>query len=828
MLLRPFLLAAAALVLLAPRASAQNVLINEFMASNDTTISDPDFGESGDWIEIANLEDFSVDLTGFYLTDDLDKPTKWRIPDGTQIPRNGYLLFWADDKETGVHTNFKLSGSGEFVGLFSPSVTPVDTLSYGDQETDVSYGRYPDVGGAFAFFAAPTPGAANDTEPSGGVAEMPTVSLAGGFHSGAQTVTLSLRGVPADATVRYTLDGSPPTEDSPAYSEPLVFDATGVLRAATFAPGALPSPIVTRTYLIDEDSSIAVVTLVTDPDNFFSNEAGIYVRGTNGIVGRCSNSPVNWNQDWERPVHVGFYEPDGSEGFAMDAGVKIFGGCSRLYPQKSLVLKARGRYGSEAIEYQVFPNLDLDRFDDLVLRSSAQDWYRTMFRDGMIQTLTQGRMNLDTQAYRPAIVFLNGEYWGIHNLREQMNADWAAAHYDVKDDEVELMDGAKAQLRDRSEHYDALLDYLGANDLASGEAYAYVQTQIDVDEYLDYQIAQIYSANSDWPGNNLKLWRPLEEGGRWRWMLFDTDFGFGGNGNGLYSSNTLAHATEPNGPDWPNPPWSTYLFRSLLKNDTFRHAFIQRMAAHMNTTYDRDRVLSVIDSLGTNIASEIPRHKDRWTASISFGSSWDDLVEIMREFARRRPSSMRAHMYEYFSEVSGSAWLNLEASEGGQVLAEGVAMPRGAFRSVFYRDVPVTLTAVPDEGYVFTGWQGASGSADPVTSVTLSGQATLTATFALETAAEDAGEAPINRLGENHPNPFGASAQIEVEHARAGHLSLRVYDLLGREMMTLVDEDKPAGTHRFTLDAGTLSSGVYIYAMESDGFRASRRMVVLK
>ena len=175
-----------------------------------------------------------------------------------------------------------------------------------------------------------------------------------------------------------------------------------------------------------------MISLVTDPAGFFSDETGIYVEGTNGIPGRCGADPVNWNQDWERPVHFSFFEPDGAGGFdlALDqgAGVEIFGGCSRIYPQKSLTLRARGRYGASDCAYRFFPELDIESFDDLILRSSAQDWWRTMFRDGMIQTLTR-HMDIDGQAYRPTVVFLNGEYWGIHNLREKLNEDYLAGHY---------------------------------------------------------------------------------------------------------------------------------------------------------------------------------------------------------------------------------------------------------------------------------------------------------------------------------------------------------------------------------------------------------------
>lgn len=798
------------------------VFVNELLASNSTVVADPDFGDFADWIELYNAEPDAVDLSGYTLTDDLEEPDRWQIPDGTIIPAGGFLLIWADDEDTGLHTDFKLSAGGEQVGLYAPDGTAVDTLTYGEQTTDISLGRSPDGGQSFQLFETPTPGASNSTDSSGGIAEAPAASLAGGFYAGPQAVTLTAA---SDATIRFTRDGTPPTEDSPVYTESITFTETGVLRAIAFQPERLPSPVVTRTFFIDEAVTVPVVSLVTDPANFFSDTSGIYVEGTNGIPGRCRNDPVNWNQDWEHPVHVAFYEPDGTLGFEQGMGVQIFGGCSRIYPQKSLALYARGRYGASKVEYRVFPDLDIDVFDDLVLRSSAQDWWRTMFRDAAIQTMAEG--DLDKQAYRPAIVFLNGDYWGIHNLREKLNEDYVAAHYGIDDDDVELLDAGKGDPRDDSPHYDALLDYLAANDITQPQHYTYVQTQMEVEAYLDYVIAEIYSANADWPGNNLKLWRPNESDGRWRWMFFDLDFGFGGNANGEALDNTLALALDPAGPPWPNPPWSTFLFRRLMENDTFRSTFIQRLAARSATTYAPARVLSIIDSLQAGIAAEIPRHKARWPQSISFGPSWDALVDEMRDFTRNRPVQMRGHVVETLG-VAGSAALELETTEGGRVLAEGVPLPRGASRLPFYREVPLRLEALPDEGYRFVGWTEAVTSEDAAISVVLTGTTSLAATFAFGTEAED-DEAPAQaRLAQNYPNPFRAQTQIEVTHPETGLLTVAVYDLLGREVVRLVDEHRVAGTYTLVLDAATLSSGVYAYAMASGDTHAVRRMVVLR
>ncbi len=835
LLLSALLVSGAAL--LSP-ATAQSVVISEVLASNSAGLVDPDFGAASDWIELHNPSGEAVDLGGSTLTDRFGEPAKWRIPDGTTIPAGGFLLLWADDEDTAgtaLHTNFRLSAGGEEVGLFDASGAVLDTLSFGAQANDVSYGRLP--GGGTAFFDTPTPGTANTTAAT---TLAPVASLASGFYGAGAIASFS---APEAATVRYTSDGTLPTETSPVLDGPLALTQTITIRAAAFVTGREPSSVVTRAYFVDEATALPVVSLVTDPAGFFSDQDGIYVEGTNGIPGRCRSTPVNWNQDWERPVHLSFFEPDGMGGQTLalehGAGVKIFGGCSRIYPQKSLTLHARGEYGAARFEHRFFPELDIESFDEVILRSSAQDWWRTMFRDGMIQTLTR-HMDLDGQAYRPAAVFLNGEYWGLHNIREKLNEDYLAAHYDVGDDDVEIIEGTWGG---QSAHYDALDDFLDANSLASPEAFAEVERRVDVDQYTDYLIAQIYAANGDWPGNNLKLWRPLAQDGRWRWMLFDTDFGFGGNSNGQTGSNILAQALAPGAPGWPNPPWSTKLFRALIENDGFRHTFIQRMAAHTGTTFDPQRTLGVIDSLKANIEAEIPRHKSRWAQSISFGRDWDTLVEIMRDFARRRKFAIRDHVIAEFPEVTGLQRLTVTAASGGRVFAEGVRMaplrldgtPEASgsdasgdiFSAVFYKGVPLELTAIADEGYVFAGWTGeTNASADTLVLSLGESEALLTATFALSTDAEPLASA-ASSLGA-YPNPASGDATIEARLGAPGDLSVRVFDMLGREVVVLARGPHAAGMHRLRLDAGALPAGVYSVLMTADGFRAARRLVVAR
>ena len=262
-----------------------------------------------------------------------------------------------------LHTNFRLSGAGEFIGLCDRSGTVVDSLTFGEQIRDISYGRQPDEGGHWRYFAEPTPGTPNNTVGFTQPAEPPIFSHDAGLYDDA--VPLALTPSSPHAYIHYTLDGSDPTESSAEYASPIVIDTTTVVRVRTFAPDLLPSPIITRTYLIGESFSLPVVSLATDPPNLWDEKTGIYVLGDD--YNPAFPHEANFYQDWERPVHIEYFEPDGSIGFRLDAGVKIHGNITRTYAQKSLRIHCRARYGAEEIAYRIFDDKPIDGFRTLIL-----------------------------------------------------------------------------------------------------------------------------------------------------------------------------------------------------------------------------------------------------------------------------------------------------------------------------------------------------------------------------------------------------------------------------------------------------------------------------
>jgi len=288
-------------LLLADPAQAQ-LVINEFMASNARTITD-DSGEYDDWIELHNPHDYPTNLSGLYLTDDFDNPTRWAFSD-TSIAGQGYLLIWADDDtaRAKLHASFKLKSGGGQIGLYDGS-SFIDSLTYGEQSTDISYGRYPDGSAAWQFFEVSTPGSANAfQEPY--IAEAPEFSIPGGFYRGTISVELSVSS--PTAAIRYTLDSSDPSEQSSLYIAPIVIDTTTIIRAKTFDALYQPSAVVTHSYLFNEGFSIATLSLVTNPPNLWGNDSGIY------------RNAREHGESWERPASIEFFEGEGSPGLNME------------------------------------------------------------------------------------------------------------------------------------------------------------------------------------------------------------------------------------------------------------------------------------------------------------------------------------------------------------------------------------------------------------------------------------------------------------------------------------------------------------------------------
>ncbi len=710
------------------------------------------------------------------------------------------------------HLNFKLSSEGETIILSDPDSVLVNEITFPFLKPDESYGRSEADENVFYIFQSPTPLGLNNTEGFTSRLADPEINLNGGAYPA--SIELSINGTSSGSIVHFTTDGSAPTENSEVFGvNPRTVSSTTTYKFIAIESGSLPSNVITQTYLIGEEHDLPIVSLSTHPDNLWSDQSGIYVEGTNGIEGNCTG-PRNWNQDWEIPINIELYETDGSLAFNSGAGAKIFGGCSRTNPAKSLSIFFRGEYGNSELNYKLFDEKDIDTFQAFVLRNSGNDFTsqgHSMFRDGLMKTLVEDA-DLDYQAFRPAVLYLNGEYWGIHNIREKINEHFIQSNSNADSDEIDLLEGEGWLIHGSADSYNEFISALGSADMSNMVEYQELENMIDIDNYIDYMTAQIYYANTDWPGNNIKFWRDRRINGKWRWILYDTDFGFGLSYGGHVDHNTLEFALDPVGPVWPNPPWSTFIFRKMNESPVFVEKFVNRMSDLMNTSFSTDFVHHVVDSLSSKIELEIPRHVEKWGVSVE---SWEAQVELLKNFAFERTGNMQTYlMGQYDLLPTSTITVNTSDENQGIVKVNRVIPDSYPWEGKYFREFSIPVTAIPKRGYKFTGWSGGSNS----TEHTIDGDTGSEYIANFEPVDGEITDIVINEIMYNDSEENESGDWIELYNSADYEIDLSGW--------TIKDDDN---THEFTFVNGTeISAGTFlivasdleefnsVYQLESD------------
>ncbi|MCB0531220.1 MAG: CotH kinase family protein [Lewinellaceae bacterium] len=522
-------------------------------------------------------------------------------------------------------------------------------------------------------------------------------SLPGGFYNQKPEVSLSA----GDATIYYTTDGSLPTIHSTRYTQPLRLEQTTVVRAIA-RRGKISGQAFARTYFVNEPvTNLPVISVAINPGILFHPERGIMMDGPDAKQNTMNKPGANFWTRREFACNVEIFESDKKCVHNSGSGFRLFGGYSRIYPQKSMVLVARSNYGKKFFRHRLFGADQPKKFKYLVLRNGGSDFDGAHFRDELMNRLTDG-WDLEKQAFRPALVYLNGQYWGIYHIREKINARFLEDHADVDRDSLDLMEHMINVRHGSSRHYRRLLDYIRANDLSDPKHYIWVQGQMDVSNFIDYQVAQIYCDNTD-AGGNIRYWRPKRAGGRWRWIMFDTDWGFGLYDPQAWQHDAIQFFTEPDGPRWPNPPWSTFLLRNLLRNKDFKRDFVNRLCDRLNTDFAAQKVLAEITWFEKTMGPDMPRHLQRWRLS---SLVWERNLSVLREFAAKRPDFLRSCLTKNF-DLGNTAGLQVAAAEGGTVLVnQCISVGAAGYTGTYFENMPVTLVAVPAYGYRFAGWEG--------------------------------------------------------------------------------------------------------------------------
>lgn len=752
------------------------MLINEVMSDNESAFADGE-GAFWDWIELYNPNDEAVDLAGYALSDDAAAPGKWRFP-AMLVQPHGFLLVYASNldrtnPEEPLHTSFRLSASGETVILSDSGLRPLDQLQVPSLASDQSIGRMPDGATELHLYhkTAVSPGGENAIASDAPVVLAPVFTPDGGFFEGPVEVTIA--GAEPDHVVRYTIDGSPATPVSPVLTGPLNLETTTVVRAiAMDAEGRWSAPEA-RTFFMGVQHDLPIVSLATVPSHLAFRNGYLYGLGSGVLSGQnqvLSNFPFygsNAWQDREIEVALEFFEPDQEVGLRQRAGMKIFGGWgSRGYPQKSFAMFARRAYGAGKFDHRVFPDQDVTEFEALVLRNSGNDNQSThqtpprppitafgptlsygsyfvngqftLLRDALMQRLVEGT-TLDTQACRPAVVYINGEYWGIYNIREKMNEYYVLSHHDRAAGSVDLIEGLGGVRAGTGTYYTQMRNYLSSRNLADDATYDFVAEQyLDIDNFIDYQMAVLYGGNFDI--GNVKCWRPRAARGRFRWLLYDQDYAFDLWPPEIYQPamardyadyrNMFRFYTTGTNPNvgWPNGAGQTLIFRSLLKNDRFKQRFIRRCTDLLNSLFREEQVDQTIQEMTAVIRPEIGAHLQRWSwdelVARAFGvphkpefqpfipATWEANINGLHDFAASRPAKIRQDCAQEFGLTGGEGDLEVRVQpEGaGRVVVNTLTVDEFPWQGIYFADIANTLRPVPNPGYRFVEWTMPGGA----------------------------------------------------------------------------------------------------------------------
>ena len=789
-------------------ADGNTVFINEVCAQNKSYPA-PDGGYY-DYIELYNSSmTAEVDLSGWGLTDKANTPYRFAFPEGTVLSPRGHLLVYCEGSaalsESMYLASFGLSANGETLLLTDASGQQIDTLTFGVLETDHSYGRKPDGSESCAEMSL-TPGQMNAMAVV--YVPEPEFSAESGFYN--EGFDVSLYGAEG-YEIYYTLDGSDPSASDTAIlydgSAIAVYDPSGqpnvhaahafddgptamslyeydipakpvdkamILRACAKGPNNMCSDIVTRSYFVGhtgEDTyydDVTVVSLVTDPENLFDPETGIYVVGNQFYEWMESddykpitnvwdkNLPTNFFSDgreWERPGSVSIFE-GGEHVLSQNVGIQLHGSSTRNSHQKSFNIYARSEYGDTKIRYDLFggENLDengdaIEKYDSFTLRHWAD---KNAYTDALSAELASGRENA-TLRNKPCVVFLDGEFWGFYYIQEKYSEYYLECHYGVPEEDIayikqyELKEGTGQDYGD----FEVLCDFVRENDMSLAENYEYFCSQMDAESLMNFFCIGLYLGTWDWPNWNYGVWRsngaydptnPYTDG-KWRFMSYDFDYTQGytyesyGSMTG-YNYDYLNRVLNVQSSGYPG-----WLLVNLLENETFKEQFAVMYEDYCNMIMNQERAIPLLEKYHeTNREMMVDTLNRFWGGSGV--SSWhysyyEENKKTPEMFFKRRADYALSQLRENLNLTGDSCRITVTNPLGYGTVTVNTAEPDlndGSWTGTYYSDYPVTVSVKPAAGKVFLYWKitdasGTRNETNTKAAVTLSGTTTVEAVY---------------------------------------------------------------------------------------------------
>ncbi len=669
-----------------------------------------------------------------------------------------------------LHTDFKLSFS-EKVTLYNPAGDIIDSVSIGYLQPGHSKMRINDDG-AWCHTATPTPGATNGWDCFAGYAAAPGLALPAGFYTGAQSIALTGGGV-----IRYTADGAVPTASSTLYSNPIQVSATTVLRARRFDATLLPSAVATATYFIDDPTTLTAVSISLPPSDF---------------------SAVYDNYSRKGAVAVEYFDKNKQRQFVGDYAGYVVGNWSVAFAQKSMQFDVDEEFGSlSAIKYPIFaPDKPIESYHAFRIRNEDDDWTQARMRDRIVNELA-AETHAARAAYRNVAAFINGEYWGHYAARERLDNYFVRDNYGADPDSVNMVKthyGLGDYLPEYGtiDDFFAMSDFIENNDMSNSVNFKKASQLLDLENFTDYFETEIYVASTDWLQdyfNNLRLFK-TKKNAPWKFLLWDVSYSSGNPLAGTTCtgcdvlSTTLSHDSRYG-----------RMLRSLLDNPAYRRYFINRFADLMNTSFLPSRATGLINTNATEMAPEMDRHDQRWgTGNLS---SWQNSVQVLRDFYNQRPLKQREHIVDNFQLVAEiSITLEVNPPGAGTVKISTVVPKAMPWTGVYFHGNPVTVTAIANPGYTFSNWSANPNiaNADSVSfTADVPGNTMFTANF---TGVATTTSLKISEINYNSHTSRDAGDWFELRNE--SNAPIEISDFYIR------DQD---WYHRFEVPTGTLIPG---------------------
>lgn len=590
----------------------EGLIINEVMNNNNSFL--PQNGnEFYDWIELKNNSNKDINLNEYTLTTNDNTLDMYRLPDKVLSPGEFYIIMASGDNNltnsSYNHAGFKISEIESLYLVKDKEI--IDSLFVADVPLGYSFGRGLEYG--LYYYNNPTPNVSNRFGVDS-VAYTPSFSVSPGIYNNSDGINLEIEG---NGTIYYTLDGSTPTTSSKVYDGPIFLNKTTVVKAVSYQADKLISAANTGSYIINENHTLPVMSVSLNPSSF------------NLVQGNA------WNTELEVSSYAELYE-DGKS-FSIPCGFKLFGGSTRGLSKKSFALKFKSKYGASSLNYQVFENRDYSKYDTLVLRSGSQDNEAAFIRDILATSLVDGVTNLKVQAYKSVILYINGNYWGVYNIREKVDEDFIGNNYNVDGEKSNIVRIDYQLNSGTSDDYRYVVNYLNTHDMSNPSNYEYIKTKLNISSFLDYWAAENWVSNNDIINTRFYS-HPDVDSGRVNMVFYDLDYGMYHKKKDYFSFSVQKEGMS-------DFHVSTEMMRSLIKSKEFQHDFLNRISYQLENVWNEKRVLARIDEIYNSLKPEMERNQIRWGMTMEY---WEDEVEYLRDYAKERGKYVKSTAKRFF------------------------------------------------------------------------------------------------------------------------------------------------------------------------------------